>query len=486
MSLSVLFTHSYFLKLDPKQLAAARPYPPLGTLYAMAWLRERGHEVALHDTMFADGPDGFEDALDRHRPNLVAIYDDGFNWLTKMCLTNMQRAAFAMIAAAKQRGLPVVVCSSDSSDHRQRYLEAGADAVILGEGEITLGEVVAAVESGEAWDDIAGMALLRDGAVVLTGPRKNIREPDNLPRAAWDAVDLAPYESMWRRHHGYWSLNMVSSRGCPYRCTWCAKPIYGNQYFLHSPERVVADLVWLAERHNFEHIWFCDDIFGLRAEWLEAFADGLEAHGLSIRFMIQARVDMLVKERIRNAMIRAGLDTVWLGVESGSQKILDAMDKGITVDQVYQAVPPLQAAGVKVAFFLQFGYLGETREDIRRTVAMVLDLVPDEIGISVSYPLPGTPFYETVRAQMGDKTNWDHSDDLALMYEGTYPAAYYRRLHRWVHKRFQVARGLASLKRLFRHPGAMERRHWRSVLLTPYFAVAGAVDGIRLSWLERA
>jgi anaerobic magnesium-protoporphyrin IX monomethyl ester cyclase len=486
VSLSVLFTHSYFLRLDPKQLAAAKPYPPLGTLYAMAWLREQGHEVALHDTMFAEGPEGFEAALDEHRPALVAMYDDGFNWLTKMCLANMQRAAFDMIAAAKRRGLPVVVCSSDSSDHRRRYLEAGADAVILGEGEITLGEVAAAVKIGEPWDGTAGMALLREGEVVLTGPRRNIREPDTLPRAAWDLVDLEPYETMWRRNHGHWSLNMVTSRGCPYRCTWCAKPIYGNQYFLHSPERIVDDLAWLAERHTFEHIWFCDDIFGLRADWLEAFADGLEARGLSIRFMIQARVDMLVKDRIREAMVRAGLETVWLGVESGSQKILDAMDKGITVEQVHQAVPPLQAAGVKVAFFLQFGYLGETREDIRKTLDMVLELLPDEIGISVSYPLPGTPFFETVRAQMGEKTNWDHSDDLALMYEGTFPPAYYRRLHRWVHKRFQAARGLASWKRLVSRPRSMERRHWRSALLAPYFVLAGAVDGIRLARLERA
>lgn len=486
MTARVLFTHSYFLKLDPKQLEVARPYPPLGTLYAMAWLRHHGHEVALHDTMFEEGPETFDAALDRHRPDLVVVYDDGFNWLTKMCLANMQRAAFGMIERARARGVPVVVCSSDASDHRGRYLEAGVDGVILGEGEITLGEVTEAVSEGRAWDGIAGLALMRDGEVRLTAPRKNLREPDELPRPAWDLADLAPYEAMWRANHGYWSLNMVTSRGCPYRCSWCAKPIYGNQYFLHSPERVVADLAWLAQRHSFEHVWFCDDIFGLRADWLEAFADGLEANGLSIRYMIQARVDMLVKPRIREAMVRSGLETVWLGVESGSQRVLDAMDKGIKIDQIYEAAPALQHAGVRVAFFLQFGYLGETREDIRRTVDMVLDLLPDEIGISVSYPLPGTTFYETVKSQMGDKTNWDHSDDLAMMYRGTFTPAYYRRLHRWVHKRFQAARGLASWQRLLTRPSTMRRGHWRSAVLAPYFAAAGAVDRLRLARLERA
>jgi radical SAM superfamily enzyme YgiQ (UPF0313 family) len=482
MSSKVLFSHSFFLRLDPKQWQAARPYPPLATLYAMAWLRQQDHRVALHDTMFATGPEDLVPALDHHQPDIVVLYDDGFNWLTKMCLTNMQRAAFDMIALARERGARVLVCSSDASDHRQRYLEEGADAVLLGEGEITLGEAVAALEDGQPLDTIAGLALWRDGAVRLTPPRKNLREPDTVPRAAWDLIDLAPYEKMWRDHHGYWSLNLVTSRGCPYRCNWCAKPIYGNQYFLHSPQRVVADLAWLKAHHSFEHIWFCDDIFGLRADWLEDFADGLEAAGVSVRYMIQARVDMLVKPRIRDAMVRSGLDTVWMGVESGSQKILDAMDKGINVEQVEVATRELQAAGVRVAFFLQFGYLGETREDIDQTLELIDRLLPDEIGVSVSYPLPGTGFYDKVQAEMGSKTNWDHSDDLALMYRGTFSTAFYRRLHRYVHKRFQTRRGLAGWRRLL--TGGGDRHHLRSAALTAYYLPASLIDAARLKRLE--
>ncbi|RLE17278.1 MAG: radical SAM protein [Acidobacteria bacterium] len=416
------------------------------------------------------------------------IYDDGFNWLTKMCLSTMQDAAFEMIRFGREAGCQVFVCSSDASDHRLRYLEHCADAIILGEGEITLGEVIEAIASDpEAnLEKIPGLALLNGDEIVLSPPRKTLREPDTLPRPAWDLVELAPYEEMWRTHHGYWSLNLVSSRGCPYSCTWCAKPIYGDQYFLHSPERVVEDLAWLKKHHDFEHVWFCDDIFGLRAEWLEDFADGLEQQRLDIRFMIQARVDLLARPEIVNPLARAGLDTVWMGVESGAQKIMDAMAKGITVEQVREATGLLKSAGVRVAFFLQFGYLGEDQQDIQKTVDLVLDLSPDEIGISVSYPLPGPPFYDTVQAQLGAKTNWTDSGDLALMYQGTFSPEYYRRLHRYVHRRFQTARGLESLRVLLKAPWRLDRSLIRTAAATAYHGPAALVEGLRLKRLERA
>ncbi len=486
--MKILFTHSYFLRLDHKQWQAAKPYPPLATLYAMAWLRQNGHDVALHDTMFTTGPDELQPALKDHRPDVLVIYDDGFNWLTKMCLSTMQDAAFEMIRSGRESGCRVLVCSSDASDHRLRYLKHGADAVILGEGEITLGEVVEALESdpNANLESIPGLALLSGEEILLSPPRKTLRKPDTLPRPAWDLADLTPYEEMWRAHHGYWSLNLVSSRGCPYSCTWCAKPIYGDQYFLHSPERVVEDLAWLKEQHSFEHVWFCDDIFGLRAEWLEAFADGLEHHNLDIRFMIQARVDLLARTDIVNPLARAGLDTVWMGVESGSQKIMDAMAKGITVEQVREATELLKAAEIHVAFFLQFGYLGEEKQDIKKTIDLILELLPDEIGISVSYPLPGTPFYDTVQAQMGAKTNWTDSGDLALMYRSTFKPQYYRSLHRYVHRRFQAARGLQSLKTVLRAPWRLDRRLLRTAAATAFHGPAALVEHLRLKRLERA
>ncbi len=483
--MKLLFTHSYFLRLDPKQWKTARPYPPLATLYAMAWLRQLGHRVELVDSMFADGPQAIAAPLAASAPDVLVIYDDNFNWLTKMCLSTMQRAALDMIRRGRAAGSRVVVCGSDASDHRQRYLEAGADAVLLGEGELTLGEVVAAFAAGSTdLSAIPGLAYLAGDQVVATARRPNLRDLDQLPSPAWDLVDLAPYERMWRERSGYWSLGMVSSRGCPYSCAWCAKPIWGSQYFAHSPERVVADLARLRRDHSFEHVWFADDIFALKPGWAGRFADLLAAAGITVDLAIQARADTLLRDGVVDDLVRAGLRTAWIGAESGSQKIVDAMAKGVTVEQVHAAVRLLQSRGVRVGMFLQFGYLGETRADIDQTVAMVRELVPDEIGVSVSYPLPGTPFYEQVKSQLGGKTNWTDSDDLALMYRGTYSPAFYRRLHRYVHKVFQGQRGRQALAALLRSPRQVDRRHLRSALATAYFLPAAALDRVRLARLE--
>ena len=391
-----------------------------------------------------------------------------------------------MIRRARERGCRVVVCGSDATDHRQRYLERGADAVILGEGEAALVEVVAAWAAGvDDLRDTAGLALVVGDDLVETARRPTIRDADALPRAAWDLVDLAPYEHAWRARWGRWSLNLVSSRGCPYSCSWCAKPSWGSQYVVHSPERMVADLEYLRRDHAFEHIWFCDDIFGLKPEWTRRFADLVEAAGLDFSFTMQARVDSVLREGVAADLARAGLETAWIGAESGSQSIVDAMNKGVTVEQIYEATRLLQSHGVRVAFFLQFGYLGETRSDIDETIRMVLDLMPDEIGISVSYPLPGTPFYDEVASQLVDKTNWTESDDLDLMYRSTYQPAFYKRLHRYVHKVFQRKRGLRSITRLLKTPWRANRRELRTALATAYYLPMSVVDGLRLRRLER-
>jgi len=487
VALRVLFTHSYFLHLDRKQWKAQAPYPPLATLYAMALVRQKGHRVSLHDTMFLNGPEAIGPALDRETPDVVVVYDDSFNYLTKMCLSNMQEAAFEMIRVAKQRGCRVVVSSSDASDHRERYLQQGADAVILGEGEITLAELV------EAWDtneddlsEIDGLAYLSDGGLRESARRRTVRDTDQLPRPAWDLIDLSPYERAWREQRGYWSLNMVSSRGCPYSCSWCAKPIWGSQYVVHSPERVVQDLGFLRRHHDFEHVWFCDDIFGLRPEWMRRFADAMEENGLQLRYTIQARVDSVLRDNVAADLARSGLETAWIGAESGSQSIVDAMNKGVTIEQVYEAVRLLKSHGVRVAMFLQFGYLGETREDIDKTIRMVLDLMPDEIGISVSYPLPGTPFHEQVQSQLKEKTNWTESDDLAMMYRSTYQPAFYKRLHRYVHKVFQLRRGWRSIRQVLAAPWRTDRSALRTALATFYYLPASILDAMRLRRLERS
>ena len=276
-----MFTHSYFLRFDPKQWNTGQPYAPLGTLYAASLMRENGYKVSFHDTMFAETANEVIPSIEKHQPDFFVIYDDGFNYLTKMCLTNMREAAFQMIKLAKQRGCTVIVSSSDSTDHYEQYLQEGADFILIGEAEITLLELMNAIaEKQNDLLSIPGFAFKKDDAVIKTARRNVLKDLDSLPFPAWDLIDMEPYRKTWLKHKGYFSMNMGTTRGCPFKCNWCAKPIYGNRYNSRSPQNVVSELKMLKEKFQFDHIWFCDDIFGLKPGWVHEFADLVEKENL--------------------------------------------------------------------------------------------------------------------------------------------------------------------------------------------------------------
>src|SRR6266508_4858217 len=439
----ILLGQSYSLRFDPKLWEAMQPYPPLGTLYAASYLRQHGYEVALFDAMLAESEDEWDKAIDEHQPQYAILYEDNFNYLSKMCLLRMRQAAFTMIEMAKSRGCTVILCGADATDHYSTYLEKGADYVLIGEGEETLIELLSGLSEGKDTSQIVGLASSRRSKVER---RPDISNLDLLPFPAWGLVDVEKYRSIWLKKHGYFSINMVTTRGCPFHCNWCAKPIWGQRYHSRSPENVAAEMKWLRETYQPNHIWFADDILGLKPGWLPRFAEALQAQGSLIPFKCLSRTDLLTREGEVDALARAGAQTVWMGAESGSQKILDAMDKGTKVDQIHEAARRLKRAGIRVGFFLQFGYPGETREDIEKTIQLVRDCEPDDIGISVSYAMPGTKFYEAVREQLGEKQNWQDSNDLAMLYQGPFSTAFYRKLHTVIHKEFRARKAWKSLK----------------------------------------
>lgn len=481
---SILFSHSYFLRFDPKQWATGQPYAPIGTLYAASLMREQGHAISFLDTMFAYGPEEVILPLEEHNPDFFVIYDDGFNYLTKMCLTNMREAAFEMMKFARQKGCVVIVSSSDSTDHFEQYLNEGADYVLLGEAEQTLAELISAINSGRSdMLTIPGLAYKRQDAVIKTVKRTVMKELDSLPFPAWDLVDMEAYRKMWLRHRGYFSINIATTRGCPFKCNWCAKPIYGNRYNSRSPQNVVEELKMLKQRYAFDHIWFCDDIFGLKPGWVKEFAGLVEKEQLQFQFKIQARADLLLQEDYIRDLARAGCANIWMGAESGSQKILDAMDKGTTVEQIFEATHLLKKNGIHPSFFIQFGYPGETREDIGKTIDMINALLPYEIGISVSYPLPGTMFYEKVKAQLGQKSNWTDSDELALMFRNTYAPAFYKQLHRYVHKRYRKQVAIEAFRSLVGKPASLNLYKIKKALSLFYYSPSAWVARHKLETL---
>lgn len=444
----ILFGQSYFLRFDPKLFEAMQPYPPLGTLYAAGYIRAKGYEVALFDAMLAASEEEWDTALMQHNPGFAVLYEDNFNYLSKMCLLRMREAAVVMTRMAKARGAVVIIAGSDASDHDAHYLDAGADYVVIGEGEETLGELLDALtgKSAAKPDNIPGLAFLHAGRPFRTRPRPDIRDLDALPFPAWDLVDVENYRTIWHRKHGYFSMNMVTTRGCPYHCNWCAKPIWGQRYNSRSPLNVAEEMAWIKAAYRPDHIWFADDIMGLKPGWLGRFAEAVESLDARIPFKCLSRVDLLLRDDDAAALARAGADIVWVGAESGAQKILTAMEKGTKVDQIFAAAERLRAHGVRVGFFLQFGYPGETRADIEATLKMVREILPDDIGMSVSYPLPGTKFHDRVSGELGDQQNWVDSSDLAMLYHGTYSTAFYRHLHTVLHKEYRMRRAWQAIR----------------------------------------
>lgn len=477
----VLLGESYYLRFDPKLWAAMQPYPPLGTLYAASVLRQAGYDVGLFDAMLASSEAEWEHALRARRPRFAVLFEDNFDYLSKMCLLRMREAALAMIDSARTFGCSVIVAGSDASDHADLYLAGGADFVILGEGELTLRALLDALtgRSGTPVEAIAGLAFRAQGESRRTPRRPDIADLDAIPFPAWDLVDVERYRGLWMSRHGRFSMNMVTSRGCPFHCNWCAKPVWGQRYHSRSPENVVAELTWLRQTYAPDHIWFADDILGIQPGWLDRFADLVEQSGVRIPFKSLNRADLLLRGGTAHSLARAGAERVWIGAESGSQAVLDAMEKGTRVEQIRAAADRLHAAGVEVGFFLQFGYPGETWEDIQRTLELVRTCRPDDIGISVSYPLPGTAFYERVRAQLGPKQNWVDSDDLAMLYRGPYPTSFYRVLHRAVHAEFRRARLLGR-----RSPRERTGRVHRS-LLGGWQTLKLVAARMQLAWMRR-
>jgi anaerobic magnesium-protoporphyrin IX monomethyl ester cyclase len=454
----ILLANSYFLYHDPKEFRAMNLYAPLGTLYASAYLAQKGYNVAVFDTMLAKSESELESELKKHKPEIFIVYDDVFNYLTKMCLTRMREAAFNMIKIAKDFGCKVIVSGSDVHDHLEKYFMHNADYAICGEGEITAGEIADYIfaKSGRQPEEINGLAFLKNNAIHKTPGRNVLKNLDSMPFPQWDLIDVGRYKDLWMKHHGYFSMNLVTTRGCPFHCNWCAKPIYGQIYNSRSPENVAKEMKFLKENYSPDHIWFCDDIFGLKPGWVPEFDKVVNTENTKISYKCLSRADLLLKEDGVRHLASSGCTSIWIGAESGAQKILDAMEKGTKIEQIYRARKLLKDNNIRTCFFLQFGYSGETRKEIEMTLKMVRETMPDDIGISVSYPLPGTKFYERVSTQMGDKKNWVDSSDFEIMFDGEYTSDFYRILHKYIHKEFRsrhiIKNPFGHIKNLWKLP----------------------------------
>ena len=427
----LLLTHGYFLYEDPKEMQILKPYVPLGLLYICSHLRAKGFDVDVFDTTFSSMGE-LKRYLQTEEPSVLGIYA---NLMTR-------KKVVEILETARQAGWKCVVGGPEPGAYIREYLEAGAEVVVLGEGEAAMEELLPALQrgSGAALGSISGIAYLDDsGALHQTSPRAQIADIDALPWPARDAVDIRRYMETWRGAHGKGSLSFITARGCPYHCRWCSHQVFGKTHRRRKAEKVVDEVEWLLKNYQPDMMWIADDVFTIHHGWLRVYAGEMKRRGLHIPFECITRADRL-NEESADLLAELGCFRVWIGSESGSQKILDAMERGVKVEQVQSAVHLCKSRGIQTGMFLMWGYDGEGLEDIEATIAHVKRSDPDVFFTTVAYPIKGTPYYEKNANALVQLRPWHQSSDRELLLRGRRSTEFYGFADRLLQNEVQLAR----------------------------------------------
>jgi anaerobic magnesium-protoporphyrin IX monomethyl ester cyclase len=433
--MDLLLTHGYFLYEDPKELQIMKPYAPLGILYLSSHLRAKGYNVEVFDATFSEPRELFE-LLESTAPAVIGVYA---NLMTRS-------NAVRILHAAKEAGWKTVVGGPEPGAYVNEYLSAGADVVVIGEGEKTLEELLPALRTGAASElaKVNGIAFRKeDGAVFQTSPRSLIADLDHQPWPDRERVDLERYVKVWREHHGMGSVSLITARGCPYRCRWCSHSVYGQTHRRRKPASVVDELEWLMQRYQPEMAWLADDVFTIHPGWIEQYSAEMRRRSLRIPFECISRADRL-NPRIMDLLAELGCFRLWIGSESGSQRVLDAMDRGVTVEQVRAAVSLARARGIQVGMFLMWGYSGEELEDIESTVEHVKRSDPDVFLTTISYPIKGTPYFEEVASRAVNPKPWEESSDRDYRIRGRHSRRFYRYADQLLRSEVELSRMAAT------------------------------------------
>lgn len=429
--MDLLLTHGYFLFEDPKELQIMKPYPPLGILYISSHLRKKGIGVEVFDSTFGSR-DQLLEILRQGPPAILGIYA---NLMTR---TNVLQ----ILRAAKDAGWQTVAGGPEPSAYLSEYLNAGADVVVIGEGEVTLEELVPVMRTGsrDALPGVDGIAFLgAEGNIVQTKPRQQLRDIDAQPWPDREAIDMDRYVATWRKHHGMGSVSLITARGCPYHCRWCSHEVFGKTHRRRKPASVADELEWLVERYQPDMAWMADDVFTIHPGWLSQYAAELKRRGLKIPFECISRADRL-DAKVIETLADMGCFRVWIGSESGSQRVLDAMERGVTVEEVQSAVALCRSHGIQTGMFLMWGYEGEELDDIEATVQHVKKSNPDIFFTTVAYPIKGTAYFKEVAGKVEALKPWNVSSDREVRVRDRHSPRFYSFADRLLRSEVELGR----------------------------------------------
>ena len=418
--MKLILTHGYFLNEDPAEQRIMKPYPPLGILFISAYLKENGIDNKIFDTTFSSKSE-LKKFLVNENPDCVAIY---VNLMTKL---NVLEIINFIKSNNSTKNTKVILGGPEVRYNATDLLDHGADFVVIGEGEESTLELVRRLQqkSNTLFEDITGVGFKDvSGKIVFNPERKLISDINLLPFPNRDGIDLTKYQDSWKKRHGQDAISVSTMRGCPYTCRWCSRAVYGLTYRRRSPLKVVEELREIKTHYNPDTIWFVDDVFTISHKWLSEFNVELKKNNLKIKYECITRADRMNEEVIKT-MKESGCFRVWIGAESGSQRIIDVMDRRVKVEQVSEMIKLARKHGIEAGTFIMLGYPGETEKDIEETINHLKKSNPNHFTITVAYPIKGTEFFEEIETDQVNAFDWEKNTDRDRDFLRTYPKKYY-------------------------------------------------------------
>jgi radical SAM superfamily enzyme YgiQ (UPF0313 family) len=367
------------------ELARDEIYPPLGIgILAAELLEKGGYEVRLLD-----------DSVEEE-----AALREGMQWADVVGISaltpNAKRARELGVMARREIGKFVVMGGPHPTTNPEFFLEAeAADICVQGEGDLTLPEVLEAVDDPWKWDQIEGITFMRDGEQVATPRRALVKKIDDLPFPAYHLYDIPKYMRLMVNP----GVTLITSRGCPYACTFCDAEMTPRQYRAMSPGRTVDLIEMLIERYNPPQMMFFDDLFTIQRKRVIAICKEIVKRGLHFEFACESRLDTMDFELLR-WMRKAGCVKIYYGLESGSPELLITMKKGLTLEKMRRAAKLNREVGMWFKYFLIYGFPEETVKDHRMTERVVRETRPDSVCLSLLQPIPGTEVYEQLKPSL--------------------------------------------------------------------------------------
>ncbi len=422
----IVLTHGYFLQEDEKEKAIMKPYPPLGILYLSAYMEEKMIEHDVFDTTFSSR-EIFNNYLLEKKPSILAIY---INLMTKI---NVVKTIQFIRSQPTLQHTQIILGGPDVRYNKENLLHNGANFLIIGEGEETFYELVTALYTNQHYQGIPGISFKMDDGTIIINPERGLRKNlDELPFPNRKKIDLNAYLQTWKKHHGFSSVTVSTMRGCPYSCHWCSRGVYGKSYRRRSPQSVVDEMKFIQQQYNPDNIWFVDDVFTVSHKWLEEFTVLMEEQQVKANYECITRADRL-NETVIQLLKRSGCFRVWIGAESGSQKIIDLMDRRVDVKVVQQMINAAQRAGIQAGTFIMLGYPTETEQDIKATLQHLKNANPEWFTITITYPIRGTELFEEVEAvSNANEINWAENTDRDIDFKRTYNKRYYHHAVQWI------------------------------------------------------